>query len=64
MVGRMPWISKKSPKLYWKIAKKKMNKNFEKLPPLDHRGPEMKFTYFHSNDNYEQMVKLYTFVLE
>ena len=22
---------------------------FEKLPPLDHRAPDMKFTYFHHN---------------
>ena len=25
------------------------NRTFEKLPPLDHGGSEMKFTYFHHN---------------
>ena len=27
----------------------KINRKFEKLPPLDHGGPEMKCTYFHCN---------------
>merc|ERR1712115_626335 len=27
----------------------KINRNFDKLPPLDHGGPEMKCAYFHRN---------------
>ena len=29
------------------IGPTKIDKKCEKLPPLDHGGPKMKFTYFH-----------------
>ena len=44
----MIWLYQYPPLPFYR-SYKKLIENLEKLPPLDHGGPEMKCTYFHRN---------------
>ena len=48
LIYHIPWLYQYPP-LHFHWSYKKIIEHFEKLPPLDHGGPEMKCTYFHRN---------------
>ena len=47
LIYHMPWLYQLSVPFH--RSHKKTIENFEKIPPLHHGGPEMKFTYFNRN---------------